>query len=617
MLLAVGILVILISCVAAAWFVLPGFRAPRTDLVTHEVKRERLLLTIVERGSLESANNNDIYCRVKARSPSSTVSTTIRWIIDNGTHVKPGQLLVELDDSGLQETRKTQEITVNQAESAWKTALEDVRIQEIQNEAAIKKALLDENLAVIDLEKYLEADYERDRKLIQNTRLTALSDLDMLRDRAAWAERMAKKGYYSPTQVLAEQSRLEAGDINLKKIDEDLRVLEYTRKRSITDFQNKIELAQLAVKQARTEADANREKKQADALAKEKVYLKEAARLDELEDEISKCQIYSPQEGMVVYYQSEQSRFGSGSQQSTIAQGEPVREGQKMMSIPDLTNMVVNAKVNEALVSRVKGESYIRTGFSDMLRAGMGLSINDPLSALARLSRRAMLIDADDEYKDKEQQIVYGGQRAMVRVEAFPSKILKAHVKNVATVNSQQDWSSADVKVYQTLVSIDEPLEGVKPGMSAEVTIINDKQLDDVLAIPVQAVIGSPSMGPKRKCYVLTPGANEPVEREIVLGMSNEKMVEIQNGLEDGELVVLNARSLFPDKTKGSLGSDQMDPGPAPKNQGGPGGGKGGGNWQGGPGGGGPGGAAPGAGAPGGGGPRGGAPGAGRPAGGQ
>ena len=53
---------------------------------------------------------------------------------------------------------------------------------------------------------------------------------------------------------------------------------------------------------------------------------------------------------MVVYYVPEQARFGGGSQQSIVAQGEPVREGQKLMQIPDLKHMLVNTKVHEALV---------------------------------------------------------------------------------------------------------------------------------------------------------------------------------------------------------------------------------------------------------------------------
>ena len=47
----------------------------------------------------------------------------------------------------------------------------------------------------------------------------------------------------------------------------------------------------------------------------------------------------------MIYYVPEQTRMGSGSTQSIVAQGEPVREGQKLMRIPDLTKMMVGRVV--------------------------------------------------------------------------------------------------------------------------------------------------------------------------------------------------------------------------------------------------------------------------------
>src|SRR5262249_5884838 len=119
---------------------------------------------------------------------------------------------------------------------------------------------------------------------------------------------------------------------------------------------------------------------------------------------------------------------------------------------------------------------------------------------------------------------------------------------SVATVASQQDWIAADVKVYQTLVAIDEPLEGLKPGMSAEVTILVEDAVARALTVPVQAILGTPAMGKYRKCYVLTDQGSE--ERDIEVGLSNEKMAEIKSGLVAGEQIVLNPRSLLSEKDK-------------------------------------------------------------------
>jgi HlyD family secretion protein len=215
------------------------------------------------------------------------------------------------------------------------------------------------------------------------------------------------------------------------------------------------------------------------------------------------------------------------------------------MRIPDLRRMVVNTKVHEAMVSRVHGEVWQPTGFSDALRAGL-LTSHD---SLARVLSQHAVTDLKEKLHEYDMEKVQDGQKARVRVEAFSDRVLPGHVKSVATVASQQDWMSADVKVYQTFVAIDESVDGLKPGMSAEVTIDIDATDEPVLALPLQAVVGGAELGPKRKVFVKTPtGAVE--EREIVVGLSNEKMVEVRSGLIVGDEVVVNPRVLLGDRAK-------------------------------------------------------------------
>ena len=64
--------------------------------------------------------------------------------------------------------------------------------------------------------------------------------------------------------------------------------------------------------------------------------------------------------------------------------------------------------------------------------------------------------------------------------------------------------------------------------------------------VPVQAVIGSISMGAERKCFVLGPD-RQPVLRDIVVGMCNERLVEVKSGLHEGEEVVQNPTPLLKD----------------------------------------------------------------------
>src|SRR5438132_1905535 len=116
---------------------------------------------------------------------------------------------------------------------------------------------------------------------------------------------------------------------------------------------------------------------------------------------------------------------------------------------------------------------------------------------------------------------IHKGLTVSARVDAMADRRLNAHVETVANTPSQQDFFASDVKVYATKAYIDEEVEGLKPGMTAEVRISVADALEHVLTVPLQAIIGSAELGATRKCYVITPRG--PEERAIVVGMSSDE----------------------------------------------------------------------------------------------
>ncbi len=546
-----AVVLLIIGGVAAYLITKRAFPPPRTDLVWHTVAFEPLPMTIVERGALESANNQDVICRVKAGAKGSTISTVIKWLVDDGSPVRRGQLIIELDDSGLVDQLKQQRIVVEEKNSLWLQAEENYKIVVSENTSLIETAKVNLQLAELKLDKYLQGDYPQALKDVQGRMKTAESDRDQQLERAAWAERQVKKGYYTPNQSQAETLRLQALDIKVKQIQEEMRVLtDFTRKQEETRLKSELDEAKRALDRVEKQAHAKEVTARTDRQTKHSTYLAEKSKAEEIEDEIAKCRITAPQEGMVVYFIPEQTRGGGGSRQSVIAQGEPVGEGQRLMRIPDLRHMVVNAKVHEAAVSRVRGEVWQPTGFGDNLRAGLLINF-DPLSSL--IGQHAYFEYAN-EFREHEQRLLYPGQKAMIRCEAFPDRLLRGHVKSVATVAGKMDWFSADVKTYQTMVAIDEEVEGLKPDMGAEVTIFLDNQVERALTLPLQAIFGSAELGKTRKCFVKN-AEGLPEEREIEVGLSNDKMAEIRSGLNAGDEVVLNPRAILGDKVKTRQGN--------------------------------------------------------------
>ncbi len=315
--------------------------------------------------------------------------------------------------------------------------------------------------------------------------------------------------------------------MNLENYQEQLRVLDEPAygmyKRTVTQLKNDVDEKKRLLERVQSQAKSKESQAVTDLSAKKSVYEMESDRYRDYQEEVRKCKLYAPQDGLVVYYVSEQSRFGAGAQNAIVAQGEPVREGQKLMRIPDLNKMLVNTKVHEAQVSRLRGEE-----------------------------------------RDSSGNVLFPGMPAHIRLDPYPDRVLKGHVKSVATVASQQDFFSADVKVYQTMVSIDDPLEGMKPGMSAEVTILVDTSNDPTLIVPIEGIVGTVATGKNRQCFVMTPDG--PEERDIVVGLTNEKMAEIRSGLNEGDQVILNPKSLANEKAKARANRglpDKEDSGPA------------------------------------------------------
>ena len=79
--------------VVAYW---PDNAAEQQELLTHEIRRGRLVVSVTEQGTLESSNNTEIKCKVRGFS-------TVTYVVPTGTVVEEGQELVRLDTKVLEE----------------------------------------------------------------------------------------------------------------------------------------------------------------------------------------------------------------------------------------------------------------------------------------------------------------------------------------------------------------------------------------------------------------------------------------------------------------------------------------------------------------------------------
>lgn len=126
-----------------------------TGSITFTARRGDLDITVLEGGSLEALQSQEIRSRVKGREGVKILS-----IVEEGYRVTPedvaaGKILVELDTSQLIDEQLNQEIAVETAEASYIERKAEYEIQLNQNMTDLNDARQEMRFAKLDFEKFL------------------------------------------------------------------------------------------------------------------------------------------------------------------------------------------------------------------------------------------------------------------------------------------------------------------------------------------------------------------------------------------------------------------------------------------------------------------------------
>ena len=147
-LVAAAVPVFLLIGVAVVAFNHSGSKAVLTgDMPSFAVKRGPLRISVTESGTIQAREQIILKCEVEGR-------TTILSLVEEGTRVKKGDLLVELDASTLLDAKIDQQIRVQNTEAAFIGARENLAVVENQAKSDVDKAELALDFAKQDLKKY-------------------------------------------------------------------------------------------------------------------------------------------------------------------------------------------------------------------------------------------------------------------------------------------------------------------------------------------------------------------------------------------------------------------------------------------------------------------------------
>jgi RND family efflux transporter MFP subunit len=125
--------------------------------------------------------------------------------------------------------------------------------------------------------------------------------------------------------------------------------------------------------------------------------------------------------------------------------------------------------------------------------------------------------------------MVQPGQEVNILLDALPDEEVKGEVTFISPIGT----TLAGVVSYETTITLENPVGGLKDGMSATAEVIIERR-DDVLSIPNRAIRGTTE---NPMVVVLIDGQQE--EREITLGLTDGINSEVLSGLEEGEKVII------------------------------------------------------------------------------
>jgi len=431
--------------------------------------------------------------------------TSIIDLVPEGTRVQKGDLLVKLDASTLLDGKINQEIMVQNAEAAFINATENLAIVENQAESDVDLAQLTYDFAVEDLRQYKEGQFPNELKAAEAKITLAREELSRAEETLKWSQKLSEKNYIATSQLQADELAVKRRSLDLQLAENDRNLLnDFTNKRSLAQLESDIKQAKMALERTKRKANANVVQAKADLTAKKAEFDRQSDKLKKLEQQISKTTITAPSDGLVIYATSAR-RGGYRSSSEPLDVGQEVHERQELIYLPTGTSSKVEVDIHEASLEKIQ-------------------------------------LDLP----------------AIITVDALPGQKFFGTVATIAPLpDAQSMWMNPDLKVYNSEIYLEGNQESLRTGMSCKAEIIVE-QYEDALYIPVQSVIRVQN---QPTVYVVTGDDYEP--RTVKIGLDNNKMVHILEGLQEGEEVLLTPplKSAAVDSFADNSLSDPTQPG--------------------------------------------------------
>ncbi len=477
-----GILFLGLLCIAAYYMMDKGEAPVKKEKAPdrlYTVKRGDLSIGVLLSGNV----NTKVKHKMALRAP---FNTKLIWIVDENTKVKEGEIIAKFETEDLQFKIDDLRLQLENYKKELIIAEEERRIQISSNEAEIRTSEDKVTEAQDAFNKYwkLEGPKLRDTQQMNVTE----SNRTYLEAKAKYED--AEDTYKSTVfgteddeqkalaKVTDAQKQMQKQLTTYNNAILDWKIFKrYTNPNKLTELENKLEQAKLDLNKTQIKTASQLVQKENSIFKIESNKKKTERDLEKHLTYMPQMQLIAPADGIVVYGDPDNRRWTT----PDIRVGMDIRRNEVLMTIPDMSKLVVDLDLPEQYRTRVKT-----------------------------------------------------GAKAVITPDAMPDIKIEGILSSIATIPvNLVFWDSTSPKIYRSTIDFETDNQKIVSGTSVKVEIITEV-VKDVIMIPIEAVFEE---GNKFFVYVRKTGAPHVVDVEI--GQANDNYVEIRKGLAEGDIIYL------------------------------------------------------------------------------
>ncbi|MDD4816836.1 MAG: efflux RND transporter periplasmic adaptor subunit [Victivallaceae bacterium] len=481
---ALAVAVVLLAVAGgAAWYFLASGKPAHADGKnpldrTYTVKRGELVLGFSASGTVNARKKYQL--RLEANR-----QTKLMWVIDENTHVKEGEVLAKFDAEDLRKNIENLSIELDNLEKELEVQLQQRTIQNSTDDEAIRTAK--DRLSDADdaLRKYRRYELRNSRDAFDakiseaETALTAARNAyNEYREQIATASSSdATEKAKMAANLETKKKAIDTAEKTLESAESSRKVfLRYDKPSKFKTLINAVDQAKLNLEKVQVQINSTKVQNQRQIDNMKRRIGKQRDDLEEQQSFLPMMELKAPVDGVVLYGDPDDQWS-----RTEVKLGMDIYRGMVLMTIPDMRKLLVE-------------------------------------------------FDLPEMYRSK----VTTGNDVIVTPDSLQGVKMKGKIDEISTLPSLvMRWDPNSPKIYKSKIEVEDEKKELVSGMSVQLEIVSGI-IKDVICVPVEAVFEE-----GEEFFVYVSSATGASRQPVKLGRSNDSMVEITDGLEDGDVVYL------------------------------------------------------------------------------